>query len=433
VKWALCVSLVACSRATSVVPTTANAVPLASQKIAHVIIVIQENRSFNNLFATYPGAKGAMEGKTSDGRTVRLTKSDLNYPHDIGHSWTSFLQDYDGGKMDGFDLEPLGRGLAGTAPYQYVDPKQIAPYWDIAKSYVLADEMFSTQGSGSYTAHQNLIRGGTDLDGRESLIDYPSHMPWGCDAPHGTTTSVLLVQTQKYLRFGGPFPCYKYSTLRDLLDAKGISWRYYSPPVRVGNSGAIWNAFDSIRAVRYGREWKGNVTNSQQFFADVDDGRLAAMSWIVPDFANSDHPQEGNDTGPSWVASVVNAVGESKYWDSSAVVIVWDDWGGFYDPARPPFRDHTGGLGFRVAMLVVSPYAYKGRVSHTQYEFGSIVRFVEDTFNLGRLRTSDVRATSIGDCFNFDKQPRTFQRIPAKYSGAFFERQRPSYLPVDTE
>ncbi len=438
-----CILPAACnSRATNVVPGTlhwqapsANAAPPAS-KIAHVVVVIQENRSFNNLFATYPGAKGATEGKMSNGRTVKLTKSDLAYRYDLGHSWTEFLQDYDGGKMDGFNLETgLGNGgHAGTAPYRYVDPKQVAPYWDIAKSYVLADEMFATQGSGSYTAHQDLIRGGTDLDGKESIIDFPSHAPWGCDAPKNTTTSVLLLQTQKYLHYGGPFPCYKYATLRDLLDAKGLSWKYYSPPVALGHSGATWNAFDSIRAVRYGREWNLNVTTTpNRFFRDIKDGELPAVSWLIPDLANSDHPAEGNDTGPSWIASVVNAVGESNYWNSSAVIIVWDDWGGFYDPERPPFRDHTGGLGFRVAMLVVSPYARKDRVSHTQYEFGSILRFIEDTWNLGRLGTSDVRATSINDCFDFEQKPRAFAPIPAKYSRAFFERQPPSYQPVDTQ
>jgi len=438
---AACILLAACdSRATSVVPSdrlgmTSDRLRMTRSPIAHVVVVIQENRSFNDLFAKYPGARGATVGKMSDGRAVKLTKGDLSYPNDLGHGWGTFLQDYDGGKMDGFNLEGGGDGkLAGTAPYQYIDPKQVAPYWDIAKSYVLADEMFSTQGSGSYTAHQDLIRGGTELNGSESIIDFPSHAPWGCDAPKNTTTAVLTVQTQKYLPDGGPFPCLKYATLRDLLDAKGVSWKYYSPPVKIGHSGALWNAFDSIRAVRYGGEWKANVTRSSgAIFSDIKENKLPSVAWLIPDGANSDHPGTGKDTGPSWVAGVVNAVGESKYWSSSAIVIVWDDWGGFYDPVPPPFRDHTGGLGFRVAMLVVSPYARKGRVSHTQYEFGSILRFIENTWHLGRLGTSDVRATSIGDCFDFKRKPRAFVPIQAKYSRTFFERQPPSYLPVDTQ
>ncbi len=435
-----CILVAACNaKSQGVVPetrglmVTSNTTPLV-RHITHVIVVIQENRSFNDLFATFPHADGVSRGKMSNGQTVKLKKSDLFYRHDLGHTWKSFLQDYDGGKMDGFNLES-GGGMppAGTRPYQYVDPQQIAPYWDIAKSYVLASHMFSTQGSGSYTAHQDLIRGGTDIDGTESLIDLPSHAPWGCDSPRGTTTSVLKVQTQKYLPYGGPFPCLKYPTLRDLLDATGVSWKYYSPPV-VGNSGGLWNAFDSIKAVRYGPEWKSKVTTSAKLiFSDIDSGKLPAVSWLVPDFINSDHPGNRSDTGPSWVATVVNAVGESSYWSSSAVIVVWDDWGGFYDGVPPPFRDHTGGLGFRVAMLVVSPYARKHYVSHTQYEFGSILRFIEDNWGLGRLHTSDVRATSIADCFDFKQQPRKFVPIPAKYSRAFFERQPPSYEAVDNQ
>jgi phospholipase C len=401
--------------------------------IDHVIVVVQENRSFDNLFATFPGADGATEGKLSNGQTVKLKKTDLAYPYDLGHGYEGFLKDYDGGKMDGFNLEGSGKnGYAGTAPYQYVDPQQIAPYWDIAKTYVLADHMFQTQGSGSFTAHQDLIRGGTAINATEALIDFPSHQPWGCDSPAGTTTSVLTV-TQKYLPYGGPFPCLTYRTLRDLLDAKGVSWKYYSPRVE-GSTGAIWNAFDAIKAVRYGPEWNTRVTRtSSVIFKNIADGSLPAVSWVVPILPNSDHPGDHSDTGPSWVASVVNAIGESRYWDTAAIIIVWDDWGGFYDNVPPPFRDHAGGLGFRVPMLIVSPYARKSYISHTQYEFGSILKFIEHNWSLGRLGTSDIRARSIYDCFNFAQPPRRFTPISAKYSRAYFERQPPSYQPVDDE
>jgi len=172
---------------------------------------------------------------------------------------------------------------------------------------------------------------------------------------------------------------------------------------------------------------------------DISNEALPAVSWIVPDRQNSDHPGAGSDTGPSWVASIVNAVGQSSYWSSTAIVVVWDDWGGFYDHVPPPFQDDWGGLGFRVPMLVVSPYAKQGQssqggyISHTQYEFGSILKFVEDNFGLGRLGTTDVRANSIADCFDFLQKPRPFKRIPAQYSRRYFEMQRPSYEPVDEE
>jgi len=333
-------------------------------------------------------------------------------------------------------------GKAGTAPYQYVTPSQIRPYWDIARQYVLADHLFTTQGSGSFTAHQDLIAGGTTIDKTktEALVDFPTHFPWGCDAPAGTVTSLLIAGSPpKYESDGGPFPCLKYATLRDLLDARSITWKYYSPPEPHG-TGALWDAFDAIKAVRDGPEWKTNVTHQPTvIFSDISDGTLPAVSWVVADDVNSDHPGDASDTGPSWVASIVNAVGESKYWRSTAVIVVWDDWGGFYDHVRPPFFDRWGGLGFRVPMLVVSAYSregsqkHPGYVSHTQYEFGSILRFVENVWNLGRLGTTDSRATSIGDCFDFAQSPRTFKRISSSYSREYFERQPPSYEPVDSQ
>jgi len=264
-------------------------------------------------------------------------------------------------------------------------------------------------------------------------------MPWGCDAPAGTVTSLLIAGSPpKYESDAGPFPCLKYSTLRDLLDARSVTWKYYSPPEPHG-TGALWDAFDAIKAVREGPEWHTNVTHQPTvIFSDISGGTLPAVSWVVPDDVNSDHPGDASDTGPSWVASIVNAVGESKYWDSTAVIVVWDDWGGFYDHVKPPFFDRLGGLGFRVPMLIVSPFAREGKskrgyISHTQYEFGSILKFVEHIWGLGSLGTTDSRAANIVDCFDFAQHPRTFNPIPTMYSRQYFQKQRPSYEPVDSE
>ncbi len=422
-----------------------------SRYIRHVVIVIQENRSFDNLFATFPGADGTRHGEMKSGSKevrVPLKEADLGEPCDFSHGYANYRNDYDGGKMDGFNLEGGGKrcpGKAAAAPYQYVKPSQVRPYWDIARTYVLADRMFQTQGSGSFTAHQDLIAGGTTIDPeqRESIVDFPSRMPWGCDAPAGTVTSLLVAGSgagrPKYEGGKGPFPCLAYATLRDALDAQAVSWKYYTPS-EPGGTGKLWDAFDAIAAVRNGPEWKTNVTHEPTvFFRDVSNGALPAVSWIVPDDVNSDHPGPANDDGPAWVASIVNAVGESKYWRSTAIVVVWDDWGGFYDHVAPPFFDKWGGLGFRVPMLLVSAYAKKGAsprggyVSHTQYEFGSILKFVENVWQLERIGTTDVRATSIGDSLDFSQPPRAFSSIPSQYSPAYFERRPPSHRPVDSE
>lgn len=134
---------------------------------------------------------------------------------------------------------------------------------------------------------------------------------------------------------------------------------------------------------------------------------------MIPSLCASDHPASGADQGPLWVTRVVNAVGKSKYWDSTAIVVLWDDWGGWYDNAPPQRLNYTS-LGFRVPMIVISPYAKGGYVSHTDYDFGSVLKFVEETFNLGSLDTSDASANSIADAFDFSQRPRAFvpERLP---------------------
>ncbi|MGA8535520.1 MAG: alkaline phosphatase family protein [Candidatus Tumulicola sp.] len=422
------------TRGAGFTPSFAAASP-GPRYIKHVVMLIQENRSFDNLFATYPGADGATTGKTHDGKTVPLTKASLVDKLDIVHQWATFVKEYDGGKMDGFDLIHFGSGggpPAGLFPYQYVDPGDIAPYWTLAQQYVLADHMFERQSSGSFVGHQDLIAGGTSIAPGESLVDDPNMPPWGCDDESGAKTS-LITSTRGYLHNKGPFPCLDYRTLRDSLDAKGVTWKYYAPTFNYKSGGWLWTAFDAIRAVRRGPEWQTNVVTPQtKILKDIAANALPAVSWVVPDKLDSDHPGTGSNRGPSWIAQVVNAIGNSAAWKSTAIVVVWDDWGGFYDHVPPPQLDYQG-LGFRVPALIISPYVPKGYISHTRYEFGSILRFIEDNWGLARLGTSDKRAASIGNVFDFTKPPRKFQVIPAQYPASYFQHETPSYLPVDTE
>jgi phospholipase C len=408
--------------------------------------VIQENRSFNDFFASFPGADGTTVGKVvaepacgikKDG-TIALTAADLFVRRDLGHRYSTYVTSRNGGKMDGFDRAAfVGRGgLECTYPYQYTKPSQIKPYWDLASQYVLAEHMFQTEGSDSFTAHQDLIAGGTQVKPSEALVDIPTcasqTCTWGCDAPPGTRTS-LISSSDVYRQGAGPFPCLSYATLRDLLDAKGVSWKYYVPPMSVG-IGRLLTAFDAIKAVRYGPEWQTNISTPQtNILKDVAKDRLPAVSWLIPDAADSDHPGDGStDTGPSWVADVVNAIGESPEWKSTAIVILWDDWGGFYDNLNPRQYGY-GSLGFRVPAIIVSPYAKRGYIAKTDYEFGSVLKYIENNWDLGRLGTTDVRATSIIDCFDYSQKPRKFTRIAVKYPESYFLTRPPSYRPVDTD
>jgi phospholipase C len=451
--------------------------------IEHVIVVIQENRSFDNLFATFPGADGTTTGQAkampaiiasacasydqpviTEPTSVPLTKVSLTgggFPHpfpspyvfpDLDHIHTGFDLDWNHGKMNGWDVGHFNADGSAAAPvctypYQYVDPAQIKPYWDMAKQYVLADHVFQTQGSGSFTAHQDLIAAGTQISSGEALIDNPTGFPWGCDAHSSVVTAIIKRGSNEVYPYGGPFPCLKYATLRDLLDAKKVSWKFYAVAVQKwngpedGGTAGIWSAYDAIKAVRYSPEWQTNVTRSPLIiFKDITNHTLPAVSWITADADNSDHPAEykknnaPDDTGPSWVASIVNAVGKSEYWNSTAIVILWDDWGGYYDHVPPPEpRNWEGGPGFRVPLLIVSPYV-KPHVDHTVYfTGGSILRFIEENWGLGSLGSSDAHSASLGNAFDFTMHPRKFQDISAKYSRDFFLHQPPSGLPPDTE
>jgi phospholipase C len=388
-------------------PTTTN------PKIAHIVIVIQTNRSFDNLFATFPGANGTTTGYAF-GQQVQLKKSNLYNAKLYQNSHAAFVVDYDNGLMDGFSAVYVDRKPCPTCAYQYVDPTQIQPYWVMAQRNVLADNMFPTETSGDFSSHQDLIRGSSAIDANDSVVDFPTHGPWGCDAQKGTTTPLLKSNGQYVQK--GPAPCFSYNTLRDLLDAKQLSWKYYAPYLYGdGLAGSYWDPFDAISAVRYGSEWSTNISSPEtNILKDVANGSLPSVAWVSPNDQNSDHAGFGaKDTGPQWVASIVNAIGVSKYWNSTAIVVVWEDWGGWYDHVPPPQLDYAG-LGIRVPMIVVSPYAKAGYVSHTQDEFGSIIRFVEDTWSLGRLGTTDTRAASIADAFDFTQKPRKFQQVPTK-------------------
>jgi phospholipase C len=240
----------------------------------------------------------------------------------------------------------------------------------------------------------------------------------------------------------GPFPCSSdfpdygsngYQTLRDLLDAKDVTWKYYTPPSDIV-FGKLLTAFDVIAPVRYGPEWQANVVRpEQQIYADIRSNSLPSMSWVIPDKIDSDHPGTNPDDGPEWVASVVNAIGESPYWKSTAIIIVWDDWGGLYDNRVGTQKYGFGGLGLRVPAIIVSPYAKAGYISKTDYEFGSILRYVEDNWDLGNLGTSDVRAKSIIDCFNYNQPPISFVPITSSKNEEYFIHRKPSYLPVDDD
>ena len=425
---------------TSAIPSDSSIVPAVDLQspasafptpIRHVVVIIQENRSFDNIFAGYPNANAPTYGYEHNGTKIALGTVAYSSPTDVAHTWASAMTDYAGGKMDGFDLEQIsGSRPAGTFPYAHLPRSEVVPYWTLAQQYELADNFFPTMFGGSFTAHLDLIAGTANLSPTQSLVDTPSAEPWGCDAPAGTTTMVLSSLGKEST---GPYPCFtQFATMANSLDAHAVSWKYY-----VANATWIWNAFDAVSKIRNGADWSGNIVTPQTaILTDPAKGKLADVTWVTPDWADSDHPA-GGDTGPSWVANVVNAIGKSPYWKSTAIVVLWDDWGGWYDNATPPKMDFRG-LGIRVPCIVISPYAKHGTVVHTQYEFGSVLRMVEQVFNLPALGSpsagyTDSRATSLIDALDFSQPPRTFVPVAVRYPAQYFFDRPPSNHVLDEQ
>ncbi len=400
-------------------------------KIEHVVYVVQENRSFDNMFQDYPGANTVSTGKDSTGGRIKLRPISLKTQFDINHSAYAMFKACDGkGKlpgtrcrMDGFDLE-IEYGGPYHGEYSYVPHMESKPYWDMAHEWVLADEMFASQLDESFVAHQYIIAAQA-----QSSVNIPD-LYWGCA---GNKTDEIQTITQQ--RGYGPVQraCFDYATLGDELDQAGLTWRFYTSHYRKPTSG-LWSAYQAVKHIFHGPDWKTDIiTPQKQFLTDVHAGKLANFTWITPLCPDSDHPLCGGGFGPSWVSAVVNAVGMSKFWKSTVIFVQWDDWGGMYDHVRPPFKDYDG-LGFRVPLIAIGPYAKKNYVSHTQYETASVLRFAEDLFGLDQLSAADARATSpAADCFDFSQRPRKFVPIQAPQDESFFLRQPNDYRIPDEQ
>jgi phospholipase C len=411
---------------------------LEREKIKHVVIIVQENRSVDNFFNGFPGADTVASGM-SHGGEVKLHPVDLNSPADVDHQHRAFVNEYDDGKMDGWDrVRTLPRQDADF-PYAYVPREQIEPYWDMAEQYTFADKMFQSNTGPSFPAHLYLVAGQSDFAANNPNHIETGRFAWGCDSPLNATVSLIGPRGNE---IKGPYPCFNMRTLADVMDDQNVPWRYYAPAIdSVGN---IWSVFDAIRHIRYGPDWGNVVSPETRVLSDATNDDLPSVTWVVPTAQNSDHafPQRrgdetsdltvGQQHGPEWVASIVNAIGQSSLWDSTAIFVVWDDWGGWYDHVQPPQLDRMG-LGPRVPFIVISPYARRHYVSHVQHEFGSILKFSEDVFDLPRLGTTDVRSDALRDCFDFKQQPTAFTPIASSVNAAYFLHEVADADPDDDD
>jgi len=414
-------------------------------KIKHVVIIMQENRSFDSYFGTYPGADGIPGLAGHPGKVPCIP----DYPnssrcvkpyHDravanIGgpHDYSVFREDWAQGKMNGFirarktcqnALDPFGC-QAGTVNdvMGYHTAREIPNYWTYARNYVLQDHLFEPVNSWSLPAHLYLVSewsasctGMGNPMSCSSNNELPALPPDFGPAPHRQ-------------------PDYPWTDLTYLLHRRHVSWSYYVQPGREPDceTGAmtctykaqdpgtpgIWNPLPGFDTVKRDRQTT-NIRATANLFTAAQTGRLPAVSWIIPNGIDSEHPDSSVHTGQAYVTRMINAIMHSRDWSSTAIFLTWDDWGGFYDHVAPPTVDSMG-YGFRVPGIVISPYARRGFIDRQRLSHDALTRFIEDDF-LGSRRLDPrtggrpdprpnvrERAPGLGDLvrdFNFSQRPQ---------------------------
>jgi phospholipase C len=419
-------------------------------KIQHVVVIMQENRSFDHYFGVYPGAEGfpRINGQftvcvqdPATGVCVRPyhdpTDRNGGGPHGSGNA----RADINGGQMNGFVAE-AEKGKTGcvqavnpsctnsprTDVMGYKDARDIPNYWSYAQNFVLQDRLFQPNASWSFPQHLYMV---SEWSAQCSRTNDPMSCVTNIDAPGnpiGVGAGKINGNDQASRNFA-------WTSLTYLLYTHQISWRYYvaegltpdcedaaavCPPrqQKVGTPD-IWNPLPGFTDVRADGQIS-NVQTIDHFYADAKAGKLPAVSWIVPNGPVSEHPPGLVSTGQDYVTTLINSIMRTPAWSSTAIFLSWDDWGGFYDHVVPPVVDGAG-YGLRVPGLVISPYARHGYIDHQTLSQDAYVKFIEDDF-LGGARldpTTDGRPDSrpdvrennplLGDMslgFDFNQTPR---------------------------
>jgi phospholipase C len=364
--------------------------------IEHFIVLMQENHSFDNYFGTYPGADGIPKGTCMPigaSRAAKRPGQTCLRPFHLGrraapelvHDHRTQRIQYANGRMDGFvrgasvDRQNVERSVMG-----YYDDRDVPFYWNLARAYVLFDRFFAAAPDGSVA----------------------NHLFWvtGTPGPSGPAGENGLPQGDL-----GDLP-----TIFDTLEERGISWKFYvqdyDPPLGEGAA----DSADSVQSVRvpllgYSRyrddpRLFSHIVDLDQYYEDLETGRLPAVAYIAPAGA-SEHPPGRLQAGQTLVRTLISALARSTAWDSSAFMLTYDEWGGWFDHVRPPGVDGAT-YGFRVPALLVSPYARRDYVDSTQLDTTSILRFIEDNWGLEPLARRDARANSFRRAFNFSRPPR---------------------------
>jgi phospholipase C len=358
-------------------------------QIQHVIIIMQENRSFDSYFGTYPGANGIpmKNGKPNDCNPDPANQQCVYSYHAQKekasggpHDTSAVVKDIDGGKMDGFvkSANPL---FGGKTVMAYHDYREIPDYWAFAHNYVLQDAMFSSTTEWSLPAHLYMVSEWSATCGvLNDPLSCQSSDPCCLPQPGGNA----------------------WTDITWLLHGAGVSWKYYVFPgqspdvINPGEDDGVhgiytpqsptiptdWNPLPLFSDVAQDHQL-GNIVDGGGFYADAQNGTLPAVSWVIPDFHTSEHPSASPRVGMKYVSGLVNAVMSGPNWNTTAIFVTWDDFGGFFDHVIPPNVDAFG-YGLRVPGLVISPWAKHGYIDHQLLSFDAYNKLIEDLFLRGQ-------------------------------------------------
>jgi len=414
--------------------------------IKHVVFIMKENRTFDNLFGAFPGADGTSTGMQGS-KTVSLRTHCFSQvlSEDMLHDYPTALINWNKGQMNQFG----GTEFAIEWAYTQASQKDIPNYWRWAQDFALSDNFFSSVLAPSFPNHLYSLAGtaaGTHDNPVPRSVDSDVSLPngyekaWGCDAPKSIYVNVDRNmgsdRADSSYWYASKFPLKKYPCLQmrvlpDALKEAGVPWAYYG--AENTQVGYFWVAPDYIDHIRNDpMQWSTHVFGVDQIVSDIQDDRLPPVTWVTPQFWLSDHPDASICLGENWTTQVVNSIMDGPMWQDTAIFIVWDDWGGFYDHVPPP-----DGLGFRTPALTISPYTKQGFIDKTQGDFGSIVRFIEYNWNLQPGVKLDIASTNdMTQNFDFTQPARPADPLPMRhdcrnYEGASTDQRvvRPALTP----
>jgi phospholipase C len=376
--------------------------------IQHIVVIMQENRAFDNFFGTFPGAAGIPAGlcmprnpsNPSQGCvSPYLTTNPVTSP-DLPHTFVASQTAYNNGKMNGF-LYAAYQGnvpTSDTEPMSYYNNQTLPVIWSYAEHYTLADMFFSSVKSYSQPNHWYMLAGTSP---EVSVFEDGQQEKANC-----VSNGILTLSKCTYINQAQPI-----QTIVDLLSNSGLSWKYYDSPLSPTLKAAILNsqAFDywntlGAKNTSFTPSYYSNFVWRGQIINDTNDGNLPQVSWVIPGGAISDHPPANVTNGEYWIGEVVNAIMNSAYWSSTAIILTWDDYGGFFDTVAPPTVPQYG-LGFRAPAIIISSYAKAGFIDNTVYSFGSILQFIEWRFGLPSLGTQDSVSNNLLNAFDFSQSP----------------------------